>query len=220
MAVDVKAKLLLTILSLFGSLPYRGMGGLANDSLIPHLTYSFQHANIWHMLANLFVLWNIKQKMNVVSGFLIAVAASFLPMSTDRSTVGMSGLLFAMFGIMWGKPVAYVFIRPQRYTKEFIDAGDHFSLSVLGEDYRKTLNYFGTVSGRDEDKIAKSGLHVAHENGTPYFEEANTVLVCRKLYAQPYDPACFIDKSCDEKWYPNKDYHTMYIAEIEKVLVD
>ena len=46
------------------------------------------------------------------------------------------------------------------------------------------------------------------------------VLVCRKLYAQPYDPACFIDKSCDEKWYPNKDYHTMYIAEIEKVLVD
>lgn len=123
-------------------------------------------------------------------------------------------------GIMWGKPVAYVFIRPQRYTKEFVDAGDHFSLSVLGEDYRKTLNYFGTVSGRDEDKIAKSGLHVAHENGTPYFEEANTVLVCRKLYAQPYDPACFIDKSCDEKWYPNKDYHTMYIAEIEKVLVD
>ena len=70
-------------------------------------------------------------------------------------------------GIMWGKPVAYVFIRPQRYTKEFIDAGDHFSLSVLGEDYRKTLNYFGTVSGRDEDQIAKSGLHVAHENGTP-----------------------------------------------------
>lgn len=95
-------------------------------------------------------------------------------------------------GIMWGKPVAYVFIRPQRYTKEFIDAGDHFSLSVLGEDYRKTLNYFGTVSGRDEDKIAKSGLHVAHENGTPYFEEANTVLVCRKLYAQPYDPLALL----------------------------
>ena len=122
---------------------------------------------------------------------------------TNTMTASWGGV-----GIMWGKPVAYVFIRPQRYTKEFIDSGDHFSLSVLGEDYRKTL------------KIAKSGLHVAHENGTPYFEEANTVLVCRKLYAQPYDPACFIDKSCDEKWYPNKDYHTMYIAEIEKVLVD
>ena len=109
---------------------------------------------------------------------------------TNTMTASWGGV-----GIMWGKPVAYVFIRPQRYTKEFIDAGDHFSLSVLGEDYRKTLNYFGTVSGRDEDKIAKSGLHVAHENGTPYFEEANTVLVCRKLYAQPeqglsYDVHC------------------------------
>ena len=100
-----------------------------------------------------------------------------------------------------------------------MDQEETFSLSVLGEEYRKTLNYFGTVSGRDEDKIASSGLHVVHEEGTPYFEEADTVMVCRKLYAQPFDPACFIDRSCDDKWYPQKDYHTMYIAEIEKVLV-
>lgn len=122
-------------------------------------------------------------------------------------------------GIMWGKNVAYVFIRPQRYTKEFIDASTTFSLSVLDDCYRKTLTYLGTVSGRDEDKIQKSGLTVTLEEDTPYFEEANTVMVCRKLYAQEYDPACFIDKSCDEKWYPQKDYHTMYIVEIEKVLV-
>lgn len=64
---------------------------------------------------------------------------------------------------MWGKPVAYVFIRPQRYTKEFIDETDTFSLSILGEEHRKTLSYLGTVSGRDEDKISKSGLHVKHE---------------------------------------------------------
>ncbi len=122
-------------------------------------------------------------------------------------------------GIMWGKPVAYVFIRPQRYTKEFIDASKTLSLSVLDESFRKTLNYLGTVSGRDEDKIAKSGLTVAYTGETPYFTEANTVLVCRKLFAQPYDPASFIDKSCEEKWYPQKDYHTMYIVEIEDVLI-
>ena len=122
-------------------------------------------------------------------------------------------------GVMWGEPAAYIFLRPQRYTKEFVDQEETFSLSVLGESYRKTLNYFGTVSGRDEDKIARSGLHVAHDGATPYCEEADTVMICRKLYAQPFDPACFIDKSCDEKWYPGKDYHTMYIAKIEKVLV-
>ena len=122
-------------------------------------------------------------------------------------------------GIMWHKPVAYIFLRPQRYTKELIDQTDTFSLSVLGEEHREMLRYFGTVSGRDEDKIAKSKLQIAHEGATPYFADANTVMICRKLYAQPYDPACFIDKSCDEKNYPNKDYHTMYIVEIEKVLV-
>lgn len=122
-------------------------------------------------------------------------------------------------GIMWHKPVAYVFLRPQRYTREFIDQTDTFSLSVLDEEYRGTLRYFGTVSGREEDKILKSGLHVVHEGETPYFAEANTVMICRKLYAQSYDPSCFIDKSLDEKNYPNKDYHMMYIAEIEKVFV-
>lgn len=122
-------------------------------------------------------------------------------------------------GVMWGKDVAFIVLRPQRYTKEFVDAGETFSLSVLGGERRKTLNYLGTVSGRDEDKVAKSGLTVEREGGTPYFREADTVLICRKLYAQPYDPSCFIDKSCDERWYPDKDYHTLYIAEIEKVLV-
>lgn len=122
-------------------------------------------------------------------------------------------------GVMWGKNVAFVVLRPQRYTKEFVDAGETFSLSVLDESFRKTYSYLGTVSGRDEDKIAKSGLTAAHEGETPYFEEANTVLVCRKLYAQEYQPECFLKEELDAKWYPGKDYHTMYIAEIEKVLV-
>ncbi len=123
------------------------------------------------------------------------------------------------FGVMWGKNVAFIVIRPQRYTKEFLDAQPYFSLSVLGEPFRKELSYLGSVSGRDEDKIAKSGLTVAHEDNIPYFEQAKTVLICRKLYAQPYDPACFIEKELDSKWYPNQDYHTMYIAEIEKILI-
>ena len=122
-------------------------------------------------------------------------------------------------GVMWGKNVAFVVIRPQRFTKEFIDGSDTFSLSVLDDSYRKTLSYMGSVSGRDEDKIEKSGLTVAHDGNAPYFSEANTVLICRKLYAQEYKPECFLDPTPEQKWYPDKDYHTMYIAEIEKVLV-
>ena len=121
--------------------------------------------------------------------------------------------------VMWGKNVAFVVIRPQRYTKEFIDASDTFSLSILDNSYRKTLNYLGTVSGRDEDKIQKSGLTVEHSGNTPYFKEANTVLLLKKLYHQEMSPDCFIDKSLIEKWYPNADYHTLYVAEIEKILI-
>lgn len=122
-------------------------------------------------------------------------------------------------GVMWGKNAAFIVIRPQRYTKEFIDAADHVSLSVLDETHRKTLAYLGSVSGRDEDKISKSGLTVARADHVPYFEEANTVIIGRKLYAQEYCSDCFLDKEADEKWYPAGDYHTMYILEIEKILV-
>lgn len=123
-------------------------------------------------------------------------------------------------GIMWGKNVATAYIRPQRYTKEFIDQTDKFTLSFLAEDYRKALNVCGSVSGKDvEDKWAEAGLHPYVTDGTVGVEEAEMILVCRKLYHQEMKPECFDEKENDTKWYPGKDYHTMYIAEIEKVLV-
>lgn len=122
-------------------------------------------------------------------------------------------------GIMWHKPVAYIVIRPQRYTKAFVDAADTFSLSILPKEFKKQLQYLGTVSGRDEDKIQKSGLTLATMANTPYFEEANMVFICRKLFAQDYTPDSFIDPGI-EKYYPEKDYHTLYIAEIEKLMIE
>lgn len=122
-------------------------------------------------------------------------------------------------GIMWGREVATIVIRPQRYTKEFIDSSDTFSLSFYPNTYKPTLGYLGKVSGRDEDKVAKSNLTVTYEDGTPYFAEANLVLICKKLYAQSMYESCFIDTEIPGKWYPNNDYHTMYIAEIQKVLI-
>ena len=122
-------------------------------------------------------------------------------------------------GVLWGKPVVFIFIRPQRYTKEFVDGAEGFTLSVLDDSKRKVLNYLGTVSGRDEDKIAKAGLTPLSDGGFTRFAEARATIFCRKLYAQEMKEECFIDRTCDTKWYSEKDYHTMYVAEIEKVLV-
>ena len=84
-------------------------------------------------------------------------------------------------GIMWGKPVAFIFIRPQRYTKEFIDNNNVLSLSFYDDTKREMLSFMGSKSGRDLDKITEMGLTVAFDNQVPYFEEAKTVLCLKKL---------------------------------------
>lgn len=122
-------------------------------------------------------------------------------------------------GVMWGKNVAYIAIRPQRYTKEFIDNSDTFSLTFFDDSFKKALGYLGATSGRDEDKIAKSNLTVRHTDGVPYFAEAKIAILCNKLYAQEYKPELFVAQEINEKCYPDADHHTLYIAEITKILV-
>lgn len=121
-------------------------------------------------------------------------------------------------GVMWGKKVAFVVIRPGRYTKEFVDAADTLSLTFFESDFKKKLSYLGSVSGRDENKIKKAGLTVALEENTPYFEEGKLVLICKKLFVQTYEPSSFLDDNLLTQWYPEKDYHTLYIVEITDIL--
>lgn len=118
-------------------------------------------------------------------------------------------------GLVWGLPVCTVYVRPERYTYEFMESHDYFTLSILPESEKKAMALCGTKSGRDTDKIAACGLTLAYGAGdAPYFEQAELVLVCRKLYYQDIDPAHFLDQGIDGKWYPQKDYHRMYIGEI------
>lgn len=132
---------------------------------------------------------------------------------TNAMTASWGGV-----GIMWNKPVAYIAIRQTRYTKEFVDSAEKLSLNFFGEDFRKELAYFGKVSGRDEDKIAKTGMKVTVEDGAPIFNEAKNVFVCKKLFAQTYSEQSFIDKDILNKFYNGDSMHTLYIVEIEKVL--
>jgi len=121
-------------------------------------------------------------------------------------------------GELWFKPVCFCFVRPQRYTYAFMEKGDAFTLSFFDEKYKPQLNFCGSRSGRETDKVQECGFSpVAAGNGSVYFEEAKLVLECRKLYFQDMEPANFLDDSI-MKNYPQKDFHRMYIGEITRVL--
>ena len=138
-----------------------------------------------------------------------------MPLSYNAMTASWGGM-----GVLWNKNVFFCFVRPQRYTKEFIDNSGYISLSFFGEDKKTALTYCGRNSGRDGDKLKEAGLTpVILDNGAVEFEEAKITIIGKKLFAADMKEADFIDKSLIEKNYPNKDYHTVYVCEIEELKV-
>lgn len=117
-------------------------------------------------------------------------------------------------GVLWGKPVCFLFVRSQRYTHQFTEAGDRITLSFFGDTYREKLAYCGRVSGRDTDKAADCGLTPARKDGYVFFAEASRVIACRKLYADEIREGGFLDPATVEAHYKTKDFHTVYVCEI------
>jgi flavin reductase (DIM6/NTAB) family NADH-FMN oxidoreductase RutF len=130
-------------------------------------------------------------------------------------------------GMLWGRDVAFMFIRPSRRTFSFANNSSIFTLSFFEESYRDALNFIGSNSGRDYDKAAKTGINplvfgssiaAGKAEGAIGFKEAKEIIVCKKLYTHDLDPARFLDSPSIEKSYNGKDYHRMYIGEIVTVL--
>ncbi|MDJ0305717.1 MULTISPECIES: flavin reductase family protein [Dehalobacter] len=118
------------------------------------------------------------------------------------------------FGVLWNKKVCFCFVRPSRYTYQFMEENDTFTLSFFEEDYRKALSFCGANSGRDVDKAAATGITpVESMSGSVYFEEARLVLECKKLYYQDLDPSHFLDPAIESN-YKQNDYHRVYVGEI------
>ena len=129
------------------------------------------------------------------------------------------GHLGSIWGHSGGKPTSVIFVRPQRYTKEFVDAQEYFTLSFFAPEYRPQLALCGSKSGRELDKVKECGFTVEYSpEGAPMFAQARLTLVCRKLYADDLKEGCFIDESLLSN-YKAKDYHRFYICEIEDVLI-
>ncbi len=124
-------------------------------------------------------------------------------------------------GVLWGRPVVFVFIRPQRHTFEFTEANDRLTLTFYPETYRKTLSYCGKYSGREVDKAKECGLtpvfDVNKDGRAVWFNEARLVIKAKKLYADVIKRDAFTDDAPLAN-YSNNDFHTMYVCEITEVL--
>jgi flavin reductase (DIM6/NTAB) family NADH-FMN oxidoreductase RutF len=123
-------------------------------------------------------------------------------------------------GILWHLPVAICFIRPQRYTFEFAENNEYYTLSFLENGNREILQYCGSRSGRNTDKVEETGLKpLSTRLGNVYFEQCKLVIECKKLYADRINEDSFVMRDLIQKNYPRKDFHKFYIGEIVSCLV-
>lgn len=140
------------------------------------------------------------------------------PDNTKKSGANAMTASWGNMGILWNKPVATVFVRPQRYTYGLCESADRFSLCVLPEENRDALKLCGTKSGKDIDKLSECSLDCIEIDGVKVIEGSKIAMICKKLYADDLKKECFIDKE-QYKHYPADDFHRFYILEIEKILV-
>lgn len=135
----------------------------------------------------------------------------------DAKDFNTMTVAWGSLGIMWNRPFVQAVVRPTRYTYEFTEKYDSFTMCSFPEKYKAALKLLGTKSGRDFNKIAESGLTPIKSESvsSPSFEEADLILECRKIYYDDINPGKFIDPSINKN-YPLKDYHRIYFGEILK----
>lgn len=127
---------------------------------------------------------------------------------------------WGQLGVLWNKNVLTCYIRPNRHTFGFVENGECFTASFVGEEYREALRFCGSHSGRDCDKAKEAGLTPAELDGCVGFDEAELVLVCKKLYSDDLREDAFIgDEGFKERFYGSEPYHKRYIAEIVSAYV-
>lgn len=161
------------------------------------------------------------------SDIMKAVNGGVLLTSKNKDTgkVNSMTISWGMLGIEWAKPIFITFVREHRYTREFLENSDEFTISIpYGEVNKKILGYCGTKSGRTTDKINDLGLTLEQplSISVPGIKELPLTLECKVIYKQKQDPTAV--SPANQSYYPqdvdsfdtgsNKDYHVAYYGEI------
>lgn len=131
----------------------------------------------------------------------------------DFNTMTIS---WGMMGTIWSLPCVTVYVRDSRYTLEFMEKQDTFTITFFDEQYKKDLGILGTVSGRDHDKIAMTSLTPTPAGAGTGFAQAKMTLICKKLYEQRMDENAIPQEIIDRN-YRDHDIHHMFIGQVLEV---
>jgi len=173
---------------------------LNQENIIGRIFMAFKEINIKNLKINPFTL--------------IGKEWALLTAGDDKKFNTMT-VSWGNMGVMWNKNIVTAFVRPQRYTHDFIEEGEYFTLSFYPEDKKDSLVFCGRNSGRDFDKAKEADLTPVFEDAV-FFEEAKLVFVCKKIYKDTIKPEGFIADYIEGN-YSLKDYHDVYMGEIVKV---
>lgn len=145
--------------------------------------------------------------------WMLITAGDFQAGTYNTMTIGWGAI-----GTMWSKPFAFAAVRHSRFTYQFMEKFNTFTLTAFPDGYQDALKLLGSRSGRDGDKIADAGLtpEASIVVAAPSFTEAEIVIECQKIYADDLNPAHFLDEDI-YKHYPDRDFHCIYYGEIVSV---
>lgn len=158
---------------------------------------------------------------------------SFLPFYTidqewalltagDQNKFNTMTISWGGLGTIWNEPIVIVYVKPTRYTYEFIESSDYFTVSFYEKKYQKDLVILGTKSGRDTDKIAQTKLTPHFLEKAISFQEACLTLVCQKIYFQDLKeeniiPGGILQREID-RFYQKEPIHRMYFGKVVEII--
>lgn len=141
-----------------------------------------------------------------------------IAMATDGKETNGLTIGWAEYGVLWSKPASTVYVHKTRYSKHIFDGAEYYSVCYLKPEHKESIKYFGTVSGRDENKMAKCGLTIVTDDYAPYFKETDVVVICKIMGNSDFNPESVAENV--KPWYKKEGVHTLYYGEIIKVLVE
>lgn len=124
---------------------------------------------------------------------------------------------WGMIGTIWRKKTFIVYVKPCRYTYDFMEKNEYFTVSFYSEEYKNQMVYLGTKSGRDCNKVEDVDFHPIEVQNSISFKEAYCTILCKKYY-YTYINHDNVPEDTIDIYYKDNCMHRVYYGEIISII--